>query len=234
MNLWHQKFKNKLLILYVRFLENLLIVFFFDVTTLYFESVVQDELKDFGWSKDQKFHQVQVVLALVVDSQGMPLTYEVFKGSLGETKTLIPVLENLRNRFSVNNVTVVCDRGLASKPNVGALQGAQFHFVIATKLRSMSKKLKINDLSAYSLLSGQENLPEEERILVRTMKHPQYEDTLLIATYNPKRARKDKEDRNRLIEKLKKKLTESSDETSIKKVISNGGIKNLQALRKVL
>jgi hypothetical protein len=83
--------------------------FFFDVTTLYFESVSQDELKDFGWSKDQKFHQVQVVLALVVDSLGMPLAYEVFKGSLGETKTLVPVLENLRSRFSIVNVTVVCD-----------------------------------------------------------------------------------------------------------------------------
>jgi transposase len=205
--------------------------FFFDVTTLYFESVTQDELKDFGWSKDQKFHQVQVVLALVVDSLGMPLAYEVFKGSLGETKTLFPVLENLRNRFSIVNVTVVCDRGLASKPNVEALQGAKFHFVIATKLRSISKKLKINDLSAYSLLPNQKDIPEEEKVLVRTMKHPQYDETLLIATYSPKRARKDKEDRDRLIEKLKKKLSSSSDESSIKKVISNGGYKKFTNIK---
>ena len=199
--------------------------FFFDVTTLYFESVTQDELKDFGWSKDQKFHQVQVVLALVIDSQGIPIAYEVFKGNLAETKTLVPVLENLRKRFSINNVTIVCDRGLASKPNIEALQGAKFHFVIATKLRSMSKELKINDLSAYSLLPNQEVIPEEERVFVRTMKHPQYNDTLLIATYSPRRAKKDKEDRDRLIEKLKKKLSDSSDEGGIKKVISNGGYK---------
>lgn len=205
--------------------------FFFDVTTLYFESVVQDNLKDFGWSKDQKFHQVQVVFALVVDSQGMPIAYDVFKGSLGETKTLVPVLERLRSRFSISNVTVVCDRGLASEPNVNALQSAQFHFVIATKLRSMSKKLKINDLSAFSTLTGQENIPEEERVLVRTMKHPQYEDTLLIATYSPKRAWKDREDRNRLIDKLKKKLSDSSDEASVKKVISNGGYKKFTNIK---
>ena len=72
--------------------------FFFDVTTLYFESVVQDDLKDFGFSKDQKFHSVQVVLALVVDSNGLPIAYEVFKGNLAETKTLIPVLEKLRDQ----------------------------------------------------------------------------------------------------------------------------------------
>jgi hypothetical protein len=50
--------------------------FFFDVTTLYFESVSQDNLRDFGFSKDQKHHSVQIVLALVVDSEGNPIAYE--------------------------------------------------------------------------------------------------------------------------------------------------------------
>ncbi len=199
--------------------------FFFDVTTLYFESISQDDIRDFGFSKDQKYHSVQIVLALVVDSQGMPIAYEVFKGNLAETKTLIPVMESLRKRFSINNVTVVCDRGLASKTNVEALQHALFHFVIATKLKSISKKFKINDLSAYKPLPGQENIPEDEMLQVRTMEHPQYSKTLLIATYSPKRAKKDKEDRDRLIEKLRKKLSGCSDETAIKKVICNGGYK---------
>ena len=206
--------------------------FFFDVTTLYFESVSQDDLRDFGFSKDQKHHSVQIVLALVVDSQGMPIAYEVFKGNLSETKTLVPVLEALRTRFSINNVTVVCDRGLASKPNVEALQGAQFHFVIATKLKSISKKFKINDLSEYKPLSGQEALPADEQVLVRTMEHPQYPDTLLIATYSPTRANKDKDDRERLIEKLRKKLSGCSDEAAIKKVICNGGYKKFTNIKK--
>jgi transposase len=199
--------------------------FFFDVTTLYFESVSQDELRNFGFSKDQKHHSVQIVLALVVDSNGLPIAYEVFKGNLAETKTMIPVLESLRSRFSINNVTVVCDRGLASKPNVEALQGALFHFVIATKLRSISKKFKINDLAEYTLLPGQEFIPEGDRVRVRTMSHPQYSDTLLIATFSPKRAKKDREDRERLIEKLRKKLSNCSDEAAIKKVLCNGGYK---------
>jgi hypothetical protein len=199
--------------------------FFFDVTTLYFESVEQDEIRDFGFSKDQKHHCVQIVLALVVDSQGMPVAYEIFKGNLSETKTLLPVLESLRSRFSIKNVTIVCDRAMASKPNVLALQAAGFHYVIATKLRSISKKLKINDLSEYSPLPNQENVPEDEKVLFRTLKHPQYDDALLIATYSPLRAEKDRKDRERLLEKLAKKLTSSSDEASVKKVMSNGGYK---------
>ena len=205
--------------------------FFFDVTTLYFESVSQDDVRDFGFSKDQKHHCVQIILALVVDSQGIPIAYEVFKGNLAETKTLIPVLESLRNRFSINNVTVVCDRGLASKQNVEALQEAQFHFVIATKLKSISKKFKINNLAEYRFLSGQEHIPEGEQILVRTMDHPQYQNTLLIATFSPKRAKKDREDRERLIEKLRKKLSGCSEAAAIKKIICNGGYKKFTEVK---
>jgi transposase len=57
------------------------------------------------------------------------------------------------------------------------------------------------------------------------MEHPQYPDTMLIATYSPSRAKKDRDDRERLISKLKNKLSDSSDEASIKKIISNGGYK---------
>ena len=203
--------------------------FFFDVTTLYFESVTQDELREFGFSKDQKHHSVQIVLALVVDGQGLPIGYEVFKGNIAETKTLVPVLANLRARFSISNVTVVCDRGLASRSNVEALQEAGFHFVVATKLRSISKRLKINDLDCYEFLPGQDNLPEEERVRFRVMEHPQYERTQLIATYSPSRAKKDREDRERLLEKLKTKL--SSEEASVKKVISNGGYKKYTTVK---
>lgn len=204
--------------------------FFFDVTTLYFESIVQDDIRDFGFSKDQKYHMVQIVLALVVDSQGMPLAYEVFEGNLAETKTLIPVLESLKKRFSIANVTVVCDRGLASKTNVKALQDGDFHFVIATKLRSMSRKLKINDLSTYSPLPNQEGIDDDERILYRTMDHPQYKDTLLIATYSPSRAFKDKEDRERLLKKLRSKLSVKSEAT-VKQLINNSGVKKFTEVK---
>jgi len=214
-----------------KFSEDTIDCFFFDVTTLYFESVIQDDLKNFGFSKDQKHHSVQIVLALVVDSKGMPLAYEVFQGNLAETKTLIPVLETLRNRFSIKNVTVVCDRGLASISNVKALQEAKFHFVIASKLRSMSKNLKINDLTFYKPLLGQENLPKEKQILYRTMPHPQYEHAFLIVTYSPSRAKKDREDRECLIEKLRKKLNKPF-EASVKSVISNSGYKKYTTAKK--
>ena len=64
------------------------------------------------------------------------------------------------------------------------------------------------------------------------MEHPQYPDTLLIATYSPTRANKDKDDRERLIEKLRKKLSGCSDEAAIKKVICNSGYKKFTNIKK--
>ena len=205
---------------------------FFDVTTLYFESTVQDELKEFGFSKDQKHHQVQIVLALVVDSNGLPIAYDTFKGNLAETKTLIPVLDGLRSRFSIKNVTVICDRGMASRANVEALQEAGFQFIIASKLRGMARSLKINDLSTYSTLHEQESFEKSDEVLIRTIDHPQYKDTLLIATHSSARAQRDKDDRDRLIDKLRKKLSSNDDGASIKKIISNSGYKKFTSVQK--
>jgi transposase len=166
-----------------------------------------------------------------VNEQGIPLAYEAFKGNVAETKTLIPVLTTLRSRFAIQNVTVVCDRGMASRANVQSLQEAGFHFVIATKLRSISEKLKINDRSAYIPLPNQEDIPADERTLFRTLEHPQYPDSLLIATYSASRAAKDTADRERLLEKLREKISENADETSLKKVISNGGYKKYTTIK---
>jgi transposase len=52
---------------------------FYDCTTLYFESFSRDELRRFGYSKDHKFNQGQVLLALMVTREGLPVGYEVFR-----------------------------------------------------------------------------------------------------------------------------------------------------------
>ncbi len=46
----------------------------YDITTYAFESTDQDALRDFGYSKDKKFNEVQVVMGLATDKQGLPST----------------------------------------------------------------------------------------------------------------------------------------------------------------
>ena len=61
-------------------------VLLFDVTTLYFEFVREGELQTFGYSKDGKFNETQMVLAVLTDTEGLPLAYEVFPGHMGEQR----------------------------------------------------------------------------------------------------------------------------------------------------
>ncbi len=201
---------------------------FFDVTTLYFESVEIDELRKFGFSKDQKHHQVQIVFSLVVNREGLPLAYETFAGNVGEVKTLLPVLEKFRERFSVKKATVVCDRAMASAKNVAALQAAGFFFVLACKLRQLPERLHLNDLSFFTKLNDHDK--DEDAVLFRTMDHPNYLDSTLIITYSPKRAEKDRKDRERVLEKMIGKL--SSEEGSVKNLISNASYKKFTLVKK--
>ena len=201
---------------------------FFDVTTLYFESIEVDELRKFGFSKDQKHHQVQIVFSLVVNREGLPLAYEAFAGNVGEVKTLLPVLEKLRKRFSIKKATVVCDRAMASVKNVAALRAAGFFFVLACKLRQLPERLHVNDLSFFTKLN--DNDKTEDAVLFRTVDHPNYPGSTLIITYSPKRAEKDRKDRERVLEKMMSKL--SSEEGSVKKLISNAAYKKFTVVKK--
>jgi len=64
----------------------------YDVTTLYFESFSPDEFRKPGFSKDNKSNQPQIVIGLMVDNNGFPLTYSVFEGNKFEGKTFLPVI----------------------------------------------------------------------------------------------------------------------------------------------
>lgn len=84
---------------------------FFDVTTLSFESTDdQGELRKFGYSKDQKFHSTQVVLALATTAQGLPLGYKLFPGNTAETKTLIACIEEWSKFISIERVLFIRTR----------------------------------------------------------------------------------------------------------------------------
>ena len=90
-------------------------VAFFDVTTLYFESFIPDELRISGYSKDNKVKETQVVFALMTTVGGLPLGYELFPGNTYEGGTLISAVDNLCKRYEVEDVSIVADRAMFTK-----------------------------------------------------------------------------------------------------------------------
>ena len=104
-------------------LPSALDVLFFDCTTLYFESFKEDELKQNGYSKDCKVNQTQVnqpqvLLALLVTREGLPVGYEVFPGATFEGHNLISVLQTMQARYDVRKMLFVADRGMLNEDNL--------------------------------------------------------------------------------------------------------------------
>lgn len=96
-------------------------VLFYDLTTVYFETNTQDELRDFGFSKDGKHQHVQIMVALIVTKEGLPIDYEELPGNSYEGHTLLPVLEKIRTRYQIDKTVIVADAALMNKINLGEL-----------------------------------------------------------------------------------------------------------------
>jgi len=192
-------------------------VVFYDVTTFAFESTIADELKDFGYSKACKFNEVQVVMGMIIDSNGLPVGYELFPGNTFDGKTMLKALENIKKRFGIDRVIIVADRGLNSKDNLNLIKKAGYGYIMSSKIRSMSKSMQAKILNADAFTIVNDNSGNED-FRYKTMEYKnEFKDEdgechclleNLVVTYSPKRANKDRKDRERLVEKAKKLLEE--------------------------
>ena len=100
------------------------------------------DYKDFGISKDHKVNEVQVVLGLVMDENGIPIDYELFNGNTNEFGTMVPLIEKIKKTYHLKQLIVVADRGLNSCQNLFDLKDIGCDFVIAQKFKTTSEHLK--------------------------------------------------------------------------------------------
>lgn len=186
----------------------------FDVTTLSFESIIEDDLRAFGFSKDFKFNTTQVTLALATTQEGLPVGFRLLPGNTAESKTLIESIHLWRKHVSIENVTIIGDRAMMSDANLTQLEAAGFHYIVAFPLRKLSKanQTLVLDQSQY-----QENSRNDDINRYRIIK---LENRSLCISYSAKRASKDQKDRDRLVIKLKKKLASCKN---VKRLINKNG-----------
>lgn len=192
-------------------------VLFFDVTTLYFESLDDDELRDFGFSKDCKFKEVQVVLALVTTHYGLPITYEVFPGDTFEGHTLQVAIEKLKKRFAVENILIVADRAMFNTKNLDWMDSGKIRYIVAAKLRSLSKEMK--DRIIGSALYAPTEIENE----LHWVREFALKDRRLIVSWGHERAKRDAAQRTRLIDRLFKKL--KNGKIGLQDLVTNKGTK---------
>jgi transposase len=187
-------------------------VIFYDATTIYFESFTEDELKKNGFSKDHKYNQPQVLLALMVTSEGLPVDYEVFAGNTYEGSTLIPSLTKVKQEYDIEKIVFVADSAMLSSDNIAeldSLKDESFSYIVGARLKNLNQTLKssILDVHNYREFSPSLRIGQFD-----------YNGKKLIVSYSAKRARKDSLDRKKAVEKLKARLEKTS---SVKANISN-------------
>ena len=182
-------------------------VVFLDVTTLSFAADYEDGLRKKGFSKDGKAHRVQVVLALLQTTGGLPLGYRLFAGNTAEVTTLEPMVEELRARYPLRRLVVVADAALASRGNLAKLSAAGFDWVVAARLRQLQER----DLGAVEERLGRGAKEEEEevpdgRLVDHTVVGGSMKGRRLVVHYSAKRARKDARDRARALDRAHRRL----------------------------
>ncbi len=172
-------------------------VVFYDLTTIYFESTSESEIKRFGYSKDNKTDSVQVVLALLMSKDNMPLGYEIFPGNTFEGKTVLNALGKLKKRFKIDRLIFVSDKGLLSKKNLEEIEENGYEYIMASKLRMLPKEYHEEILNVESYEKINDEISGKE-IKIDNKRH--------VLGYSKDTAKRDSKQREILIARLEKKI----------------------------
>ncbi len=211
-----------------RDLSNLdLDVVFYDVTTLYFESQREDpeSIRQKGFGKDGKIGDTQIIFSLLIDRNQQPVGYEIFEGNKFEGHTLPTALERLKQKYQINKIILVADRGMLSRDNLDKIEEHSFGFIIGERLKSLPEEMisYLTDLNNYKPTNSHSNTEKEsdDRTLYAQI---EYKDRTIVGTYSAKRARKDKHDRE---QKIAKALQLLKTPSKIKSKLTKGYLKNV-------
>ena len=116
-------------------------LYLYDVTSSYLEGN-KNFFADYGYNRDGKKGKKQIVVGLLTDNEGYPISVRVFNGNTNDTKTVFEQINTLKKRFNVKNITLVGDRGMLKKPQQDALNANDFHFITAITKAQIKKLIK--------------------------------------------------------------------------------------------
>lgn len=191
-------------------LKDSLKLVFYDVTTLYFESAVKEGIRDFGFSKDHRPIDTQIVIGLVVNKDGFPLYFDVFQGNTFEGHTFLPIIKNIIKLLDNADLIVIADAAMISKDNIDKLISENIGFVVGARVANLSPKL-IDFISS--------GLNRQDGKIITTT----YQNQRLICQYSTKRATKDKSDRLKQVTKAKSVIANPSRVANRFRFVKAGG-----------
>jgi len=120
-------------------------LFLYDVTSSYLEGT-HNELAAFGYNRDGKRGKLQIVIGLLCDEDGHPVSIEVFPGNTHDPHTVASQVAKLKERFGVQAITFVGDRGMIKSQQIEDLAQQGFHYITAITKPQIDKLLRTGTL----------------------------------------------------------------------------------------
>ena len=164
------------------------VLYLYDVTSSYLEGM-KNEYADFGYNRDRKKGKMQIVIGLLTDDDGWPISIEVFHGNTNDVKTFTSQIRKLADEFGCESVTMVGDRGMIKTEQIADLDNEKFYYITATTKPQMETLLKQGVI--------------QMELFTEKLCEILHENTRYILRRNPVRAKEIQDSRNRKIEKIR-------------------------------
>jgi hypothetical protein len=182
-------------------------VAFFDTTTLFFEGEGGCAIGARGHNKDGHPELKQMIVGVVMDSQGNPLCCEMWPGNTTDVTTLIPIVDRLRSKFCVRSFCIVADRGMISEQTINDLEDRKLEYILGARMRRSSEvnEQVLSRPGRYRVVHPEPKTAEDPSGL--QVKEVWVDDHRYVVCLNPDQAKRDAAVREAILESLTKALT---------------------------
>ena len=171
----------------------------YDLTCTYFEGR-RCPLAKYGYSRDERRSNLQIVFGLLSNGEGCPVAVEVFAGNTGDPKTVAAQVQKLRERFQLKRIILIGDRGMLTQRRIEQDLREHEGLQWITALRAPQIQALVAEGAIQMSLFDEQDLAE--------ITHPDYPGERLIVCRNPLLAGERARKRRELIEATEKKLQE--------------------------
>lgn len=169
----------------------------YDITSVYMEGK-KCPLAQYGHNRDKKKGKTQIVVGLLCDTNGYPVSTDVFEGNMGDPSTLKKQIEKIRNQFGIKKIVLVGDRGMITQARIREELSPDENLDWISALKGSAIKTLVENNEFEPSLFDEWGLAE--------IVSKEYPDERIIVCYNPLLAVKRKKVRQHLITKTEEKL----------------------------
>lgn len=199
---------------------------FFDTTSISFEGAGGETLGQRGHSKDHRPDLNQMVVGAVIDSSGTPVCCELWPGNTTDVTTLVPVAKRLKERFGIQRVCVVADRGMISEKTRAELESLGFLYILGVRMRSSNRADEVLSRPGryQQVTPPRRDAKDPSPLEVKEVLLDDLPGIRHVVCRNREQAAKDQHDREAIIAALEKALKKGD-----KSLIGNDGFRRYVA-----